>query len=112
MEIVNIIRIAISGIGIVVIVWGVLMTVLKLLQLEYKRFRGMNICKSRELLRHHFSSYLLIGLEFMIASDIIHTVLKPTMQDLIVLGSMVAIRTVISYFLNKELRDSHDWGNA
>jgi len=33
------------------------------------------------------------------------------MQDLIVLGSMVAIRTVISYFLNKELKDSHNWGD-
>src|SRR4051812_21592132 len=36
----------------------------------------------------------------LIAADIIDTLMKPTTQDLIVLGAIVAIRTVISYSLN------------
>jgi uncharacterized membrane protein len=47
--------------------------------------------------------YLLLGLEFLIAADIIDTLMKPATQDLIVLGAIVAIRTVISYSLNSEL---------
>jgi uncharacterized membrane protein len=30
------------------------------------------------------------------------TILKPTFEDLIALGSIVAIRTVVSYFLGRE----------
>ena len=34
--------------------------------------------------------------------------MKPTMQDLIVLGTIIVIRTVISYSLNAELKsDQH-----
>ena len=50
--------------------------------------------------------YLLLGLEFLIAADIINTLVRPTPQDLLVLGAIVAIRTVISYSLNTEL--AHD----
>jgi uncharacterized membrane protein len=43
-------------------------------------------------------------LEFLIAADIIDTLMKPSVQDLIVLGAIVLIRTVISYSLNAELK--------
>lgn len=39
----------------------------------------------------------------MIAGDIIHTFIKPSQEDLIVLATIVAIRTVISYFLGREV---------
>ena len=55
-----------------------------------------------------FGSYLLLGLEFMIAADIIYTIAKPNTEGLITLGSIVAIRTVISYFLNKEIEGRHN----
>jgi uncharacterized membrane protein len=99
---------AISIIGIVVIVWGALTSFIKLLYLEYMQLKGNNICKRRELLRHHFGAYLLLGLEFMIAADIIHTIAKPDMEGLIVLASIVGIRTILSYFLNREVAEGHD----
>ena len=43
------------------------------------------------------------GLEFLIAADIIDTLMRPNPQELLVLGAIVAIRTVISYSLNLEL---------
>ena len=49
------------------------------------------------------SCLLLMGLEFMIGADIVRTLIRPSLQELAVLGSMVAIRTVISFFLNKEM---------
>ena len=39
-----------------------------------------------------------------ISADIIRTVINPTLEELVILGSMVAIRTVISFFLNKEMK--------
>ena len=47
--------------------------------------------------------YLLLDLEFIIAAEIIDTLMKPTSQDLIIPGAIVAIRTVIRYALNAEL---------
>jgi len=46
----------------------------------------------------------LLGLEILIAADIIDTLMKPSVQDLIVLGAIVLIRTVISFSLNAELK--------
>jgi uncharacterized membrane protein len=57
----------------------------------------------REAVRHQLGSYLLLGLEFLIAADIIRTVSHPTLSDMAILASIVAIRTVISYFLDREI---------
>ena len=100
----------ISILGILIILWGAGVHFIELLGLERDRFRGMSICASREVLRHHLGSYLLLGLEFMIAADIIHTIIHPDPQSLIILGAIVVIRTIISYFLNKELACAHDCG--
>jgi uncharacterized membrane protein len=59
-------------------------------------------------LRHHLGSYLLLGLELLVAADIIHTILEPDLKSLAVLGAIVGIRTLLSFFLNKELHDSHN----
>ena len=56
-----------------------------------------------ETIRHQFSSYLLLGLDFMLAADIIHTIHKPILNELYILAMIVGIRSVISFFLNKEM---------
>ena len=106
MELLNITSLWIGVIGIIVMVWGVLLVILEFLRLEYTTLKKKQIeltQHSRNNLRRHLGSYILLGLEFMIAGDIIHTILRPNQEALIVLGSIVAIRTVISYFLHKEL---------
>lgn len=107
MVIINYISYVVGIIGIIIICWGVLIGTLKLIHLEFRRLKNVNICSSREYLRHHVGSYLLLGLEFLIAADIIRTIFEPTLQELAILGTIVAIRTVINYFLNLELKDAH-----
>ncbi len=111
MEILAHISSVIGGVGIVVIIWGLLVGTVTFVRIEYKQLRGVNICAQREHLRHHIGSYLLLGLEILIAADIIHTVYKPTLHDLGILGAIVAVRTVMSFFLNKELSGSHNCAN-
>ena len=53
-----------------------------------------------------FGSYLLLGLEFLIAADITQTVFKPTLTDATILGGIVVIWTVVSYFLNRDIAAS------
>jgi uncharacterized membrane protein len=44
-------------------------------------------------------------LEFFIAADLITSILQPTLNDVIVLAVIVAIRTVVGYSLNAELSE-------
>ena len=103
MIILHYISLGIGIVGVAVITWGVAVALAELFYIEQARFRGETICESRELLRHHLGSYLLLGLEFLVAADIIGTIVSPTLQELIVLGGIVAIRTIINYSLNKEV---------
>ena len=54
--------------------------------------------------RVDLSRYILSGLEVFIVSDIIRTVLSPTLEGLGTLGALVAIRSAISFFLEREIR--------
>ena len=63
-------------------------------------------------LRADFGSYLLLGLEFLIASDILKTVVDPTLDELAILGGVVVVRTVLSVFLNKEIKELAEDGSS
>lgn len=64
---------------------------------EGRRLRGTN----RE--RIELGRYILAGLELLIVSDIIHTALSLALADLVYLGLLVLIRSLISFFLDREL---------
>lgn len=95
--------IGIGSIGVLIIVWGVILTVYRLLKLAFSRITKTSIYHKRESVRHLFASYLLLALEFLIAADIVATVIHPTLIEIAILASIVAIRTVISYVLEKEI---------
>ena len=94
----------IGVLGVGVIALGVARGLLQLILAEIRAARGGDVSDERKQLRHVLGYYLLLGLEFLIAADIIDTLMKPTSQDLLALGAIVVIRTVISFSLNAELR--------
>ncbi len=60
--------------------------------------------------RSDFGKAILLGLEFLIASDIVGTVaVGPTFQDLGVLGLLVLIRTFLSFALEVEITGRCPW---
>jgi uncharacterized membrane protein len=89
--------------GMAIIVWGVVLMSFRLIRIEISRLKGRRIFRERENLRHQLGTYLLLGLEFLIAADIIRTVAHPTLEEMAVLAGIVAIRTVISTFLDREI---------
>jgi uncharacterized membrane protein len=95
--------VAIGVLGVLVIVFGVMCGLIRFVRAEVAAARGFEAGEERKQLRHVLGYYLLLGLEFLIAADIIDTLMKPGTQDLVVLGTIVGIRTVISYSLNSEL---------
>jgi uncharacterized membrane protein len=53
--------------------------------------------------RLQLGAYILSGLELFIVSDVIHTALSLAIMDLVFLFLLVAIRSAISFFLDREL---------
>lgn len=53
---------------------------------------------------------LLVGLEILVAADIIRTVaLEPTLSNVLILGLLVLIRTFLSWTLVLEIEDRWPW---
>ena len=104
MHVLDMIAAVIAYTAIGIIVWGGFRTLLRGIVLEFTRCRHKHACCEREGLRREFGSYLLLALEFLIAADVVSTISDPTLMEMALLGSIVAIRTVISVFLNRELQ--------
>lgn len=57
-----------------------------------------------ELIRLQLGRVLTLGLEFTVASDILRTAVAPTRQDILNLGAIVLLRTLLNYFLEQEIQ--------
>ena len=56
-------------------------------------------------IRCSLGTYLVFALELMIVSDLLQSVMSRELEDLYFLGALVALRTVIAYFLNREIQE-------
>ncbi len=60
--------------------------------------------------RRFLGRSILLGLEFLVAADIIHTVvIAPTLESVAVLGLLVLIRTFLSWSLELEITGRWPW---
>ena len=62
------------------------------------------------IVRTVFARTILLGLEFLVAADIIRTVaVQPSLENVAVLGLIVLIRTFLSFSLEVELDGRWPW---
>jgi uncharacterized membrane protein len=74
------------------------------------RAKGETGGKIFENYRQQLGRSIILGLEFLVAADIISTVaIKPTLQGLAVLASIVLIRTFLSFVLEVETTGRWPW---
>jgi uncharacterized membrane protein len=60
--------------------------------------------------KHRVGKSLLLGLEFLVAADIVRTVaISPTVQSMVLLGMLVLIRTFLSWSLVVEIEGRWPW---
>ncbi len=66
--------------------------------------------RSYKMLRQQLGKAILLGLEILVAGDIIGTVVtEPTMYKVLTLGVIVLIRTFLSFSLEVELEGKLPW---
>jgi uncharacterized membrane protein len=63
-------------------------------------------------IRVKFGSSLTLSLELLLAADILRTAVAPTWDDIGKLAAIAAIRTILNYFLEKELATIENSTNA
>ena len=83
-----------------IIVYGTIIAIFHFLKNIVTK-QGFGIRK----IRADFGGYLLLGLELLIGADIINTIIEPSYEELIILAGVVVLRTILSVFLNKEIRE-------
>ena len=67
---------------------------------------------ARKAIWRNYGVWLLLGLEFELAADIIGSVVSPTWQDVGKLGAIAVIRTFLNYFLEKDLESAEASGEV
>jgi len=85
---------------------GLVASVVMWLKLEIGLIRSPSTktrCEGLHQIRGWLGRYILLGLEFMVVSDVIHSFLSPDINSLLKLALIVVIRTAISFFLGREL---------
>lgn len=92
--------------SIIVLIWGVTLAAVDFFKNGLQKQARLMLTTNNNLIKNFLGSYILLSLEILIAADIIESIIKPTFQDLFKLASLVVIRTVISYFLHKEIEDA------
>jgi len=99
------ISIVIGLISFAIMAYGALLAIVNLIRTEIARFSGKYNIERVSVIRRNFGNYLLLGLEFLIAADIIQTIITPTLEELAILGGIVIVRILLNYFLYKEIED-------
>ncbi len=99
-ELIERIGVALEIAGVVLLVGGMLLALVRCLRAA-DRYRQ---------LRHDIGRAILLGLEVLVAADIVRSVaLAPSMGGLAVLAAIVAIRTFLSWSLALELDGRWPW---
>lgn len=100
-EVIATIVLAIEALGVLIIVAGIVFAAARLaLRRAGDPFRQ---------LRQDLGRGILLGLEVLIAADIIRTVVTPTLEGAMVLGFIVLIRIFLSMALQVEIEGKWPW---
>ncbi len=103
----------VEQVGMVVDAAGVLVIVVGILAASLKAILPSPVPKEADrytIYRQRLGRAILLGLEFLVAGDIIRTVaVAPTLQNLAVLGLIVVIRTFLSFSLEMEVSGRWPW---
>lgn len=87
--------------AVLVVALGAAQAIYGLIRIFAKR-----ISRGRKQVWQKFAAWLILGLEFMLAADILRTAISPNWNQIGQLAAIALIRTFLNYFLEKDLERS------
>jgi uncharacterized membrane protein len=114
MDLLSIIPDFVRSLGVVIELLGVLLIVLGIIYAGFYSLLGWREQLDRVVIYNQLkigiARTLLLGLEILVAADIIRTVaLEPSLENLVSLGLLVLIRTFLSWALVVEVEGHWPW---
>jgi uncharacterized membrane protein len=91
---------AIEAAAVAIVLFGSVEAFVRLLQVAARPGTGHG---ARKVVWRRYGMWLLLGLEFELAADIVGSVVSPTWEEVGKLGAIAAIRTFLNYFLERDL---------
>ncbi|SNS44268.1 Uncharacterized membrane protein [Sphingomonas laterariae] len=73
---------------------------------------GAGSALSRRELWLRFASWILLALEFALAADVVRTAIAPTWDDIGKLAAIATVRTLLSFFLDRDIQSMRRQGEA
>jgi len=99
-----------SALGIEVLAVAIIVVAIVHGTLRYLFHLNRQVGDAYEQYKVQLGKALLLGLEFLVAADIIRTVvLEPTLQNVGILGLLVVVRTFLSWALVVEIEGHWPW---
>ncbi|HEY0816853.1 MAG TPA: DUF1622 domain-containing protein [Pseudonocardia sp.] len=99
-----------EALGAAILVLGVIWSVVLAAMTAW---RSRSSAKAYLVARQAFGGTLLLGLEVLVAADLVRTVaISPTLDNVLVLGLIVVIRTFLSFSLETEIEGVAPWRRA
>ena len=88
----------IEACGAVVIMIGAVVAIVK-----FVAALGRRDINQFSAVRLSLARFLVLGLEFQLAADVLRTAISPSFSEIGKLAAIAAIRTLLNYFLNREI---------
>lgn len=98
----NYAAIAIDAVGVAILIYGALLSFIGIVRSEISR---KMIFDAYENVKRGLIQKIILSLDFFVSADLIRLVLVSDIQGILSLALIVAIRTVLSWSLNKEIQN-------
>ncbi len=88
-----------------VLLLGFAKTFIEFLKTIFKKSSQISFSEVFKNIRTTIGNYILLGLDFYIISDILHSMSAKDEMSLVRLGAVTLLRTLIGFFLGKEIKE-------
>lgn len=103
-ELAGVVALGVEAAAAAIIVFGAVQALVRIAASLFKPLvAGHRIIGERKAIWQGFGVWLLLGLEFELAADIVRTAISPSWTDIGQLAAIAAIRTFLNYFLEKDI---------
>ena len=101
-EIAGFIALAIEAAAVIVVSYGAIQALAGVVASAFSRVADE--MRGREIWLR-FATWILLALEFALAADLVRTAVAPTWDDISKLAVIATIRTMLNYFLSKDIAE-------
>ncbi|MBU0591381.1 DUF1622 domain-containing protein [Candidatus Micrarchaeota archaeon] len=99
-DVLNNISLIIAGVGIIIIIYGVAITIYRMLTIELSKGKRFH---QYEHVKRNLIQKIIFSLDFFVAADLIQLSIVATIEEIASIAVIVGIRTILSWSLSREI---------